>query len=50
MTHRGPFQPLLFCDSVIQPLFMYLFAGSWWGSGSQKLLLIRGGYRAWILA
>jgi len=22
MTHRGPFQPLLFCDSVIQPALL----------------------------
>jgi len=26
MTHRGPFQPLLFCDSVISLLYIkYLF-------------------------
>jgi len=30
MTHRGPFQPLLFCDSVISdlsPLHLFLFDG-----------------------
>ena len=25
MTHRGPFQPLLFCDSVITLSYIFLF-------------------------
>jgi len=33
MTHRGPFQPLLFCDSVILPLALDL---------SQQLMLSAG--------
>ena len=41
MTHRGPFQPLLFCDSVTQggvgggvPCHRATFGGGWRGRGT----------------
>ena len=34
MTHRGPFQPLLFCDSVI----LCCASGQGWGGTASALL------------
>jgi len=39
MTHRGPFQPLPFCDSVIQPLLGSSIPAReelWCGKGKNK--------------
>jgi len=38
VTHRGPFQPLLFCDSVTLGLYKYLRACKFWSLQEQSII------------
>ena len=47
MTHRGPFQPLLFCDSVI--LCCRERAGGWRRAGNGEYLVLAARRDAFLL-